>query len=243
MIKIKQYFLLLAVCFAFLTAGVCLAATLELEPATGTFDIGDVFEVKVILNAEGESTDGVDLTYFNYPKDILEVQDSDINAEGIQVSPGSLYANTMTNKVLADEGKIRFAQITSAGLHFSGSGVLTTVTFKAIADGRAGLYFDAEAGSTRDSNVSGSGQDLLVSASGAIFEIGDVSDIPMDESEDEPEGESEKEPADEPADEGSGEQQLESVSFFYSRTALFVLIGLLVVLLIILIVLKKKQNI
>jgi hypothetical protein len=144
-------------------------ATLSLNPDNGTFTVGEIFDVDILLNTGGYEIDGVDIRFLNYDPSILEVQDADPTMVGVQITPGTLMPRTQLNKVNPVAGTIDFGQITSGGSKFIGSGVLARVTFKVIGVGTTDLVFDFTLGNTRDTNVAGMGIDLLASATGAQF--------------------------------------------------------------------------
>ncbi len=143
------------------------AASLSLSPATNSYNVGDVFEVKIILNTGLADTDGVDIYYLNYPQSSLEVQ-------GTQITDNSLYPITVTNN--ASNGKINFSQVVEGGTHYStddSEKVLATITFKVITQDTANLYFDFKEGYTDDCNVASDGNDILTLATGANYFLGE----------------------------------------------------------------------
>ena len=137
------------------------AATLSVSPQNGQYNIGEIFNINIILDTQGANTYGVGIRYLNYDPSLLEVQD--VNpSPGIQILPGSLYSRTQVNSVNSTQGKIEFVQLTSDGEVYNGQGVLATVTFKVISPGEASVYFDFSPSSTVDSNVAdGEGNDIL----------------------------------------------------------------------------------
>jgi len=139
------------------------AATLSLDPAIGSFEIGQIFQVAIRLDTQGVKTAGVDIHYLNYNPQLLEVQDADSATPGIQIEPGHLFANTVANSVNPSLGKIDFSQISAGGTTFQGEGVLATLTLKSLAGGQANLNFDFILNSTADTNVAINGQDVLTS--------------------------------------------------------------------------------
>jgi hypothetical protein len=152
------------------------AATLTLTPASGAYTANDTFTVNVNVNTSGQTVDGVDLYYLRYNPAILEVQDSNGTLSGIQISPGSLLPQTLSNTVDAATGRITFSQVTTGGTTYNGSGVLATITFKAKANGTSSVAFDFTLGSTSDTNVAGGGTDRLTSVSNASFTVTGGSD-------------------------------------------------------------------
>ncbi|MDD5750183.1 MAG: cohesin domain-containing protein [Candidatus Pacebacteria bacterium] len=148
-------------------------ASLSASPSSGSYDQDDVFQVQILLNTGGQQSDGVDIFYLHYPADILQLQDADAQASGVQIQPGTLYPTTLSNLATTsgNDGKIDFSQISSGGGHYTGSGILATLTFKAIRNGTAGLTFDHTSGASVDCNVAVQGSDILSSATGASFTV------------------------------------------------------------------------
>ncbi len=138
-----------------------LAANLSITSAASNYQIGDIFNVIISLDTNGSTTDGVDIHYLHYNPTILEVQDSDTGTSGVQILPGTLLANTLTNSVDSTNGLIDFSQISSGGADFNGSGTLATISFKALAAGTTTLSFDFALASTTDCNVASQGSDIL----------------------------------------------------------------------------------
>lgn len=147
------------------------AAALSLSPASGNFNVGDIISAQIILDTQGQPADGVDIRYLNYNSTLLEVQDEDSTQAGIQIAPGSLMSSTAANSVDVSLGKISFSQITSGNATFTGSGVLATARFKALAAGTANAVFDFTLGSTSDTNVASGGVDILTSVAGGSYQL------------------------------------------------------------------------
>lgn len=169
-IKPFSFFLALGVCSFLLTNTVSAQqASLSLSPASGSYKTGQIFSVNILLNTGGANTDGVDVYYLHYPSGLLEVQDADVVASGVQITPGALYPSTLSNVVSSSGGTIDFSQVSSGGNFYSGSGTLATISFKVLSTGTATLSFDRIAGSTIDCNVVSSGGDILNAATGASF--------------------------------------------------------------------------
>lgn len=139
------------------------AAILSLEPATGSYEVGQIFKIDVKLDTQGIETAGVDIHWLNYDPSLLELQDADLTTSGLQVEAGQLYANTNTNLADFSTGKINFSQTSAGGTTFNGIGVLAALTFKALDQGEANLTFDFILNSTTDTNVASNGQDVLTS--------------------------------------------------------------------------------
>jgi hypothetical protein len=156
-------------------------ATLSLNPSTGTFMVGDIFDIEILLDTGGYEIGGVDIHFLNYDSSILEVQDAIDISPGIQILPGSLMTFTPANSVDETTGRIDFSQISFGGSTFIGSGVLATVTFKVVGTGITDLVFDFTPGQTTDTNVACcAGVDVLASATGAQFTTTAIISIAID---------------------------------------------------------------
>lgn len=144
----KKIFIIALVFFA-AAVQICLAqaqkiGSLSFTPSSGSFESGYIIEVAVNIDTGSEETDGVDILYVSYPKDLLEVQDADNVLDGVQISPGNLYPQTVYNKTDIQKGQIGFSQVTIPGGKFKGSGVLATIKFKALGPGTANLSFESD---------------------------------------------------------------------------------------------------
>lgn len=174
-----------SILFGFLIFGlfeVIEGATLELVPGSGTFKIGEIFEIKIILDTKGERADGVDIHYLNFDPNLLEVQDQDSPKSGVQIEPGSLFPNTMINKVDNFSGKIEFSQISSPGNTFQGKGTLAKIKFKVLDSGTGSVYFDFTPDSTIDCNVPAQGREILNSViNGEYTLVGEEETLPEEE--------------------------------------------------------------
>lgn len=136
-------------------------AILSLFPASGSYNIGQTFDVSIKLDTARNETSGIDAIITYNPAD-LEVQDADSGAAGIQIQPGTLYDSYPQNSVIS--GKISFsAIITTGGNGYSGSGTVAVVTFKALRESaKSQVNFGFTNDSITDSNVkSMSAEDIL----------------------------------------------------------------------------------
>ena len=122
--------------------GPAVSATLALSPASGSHGTNNIFSVNVMLDTHGSSVQGVDIISLHYDPSLLEVQDEDVSAIGVQVAPGVLMQNTVFNMADSAAGTITFSQITASGGSFTGSGVLAVIRFKALSSGSAAVTFD-----------------------------------------------------------------------------------------------------
>ncbi len=137
------------------------AATLSISPNSRSINAGDTFSVTVNLDTQGASIDGIDLRYLNYNPSILQLQDGNSSVAGVQIAPGNLMPMTLANSVDTSLGKITFSQVAALGNKYKGSGILATLTFKALSGGTANLTFNYTSGNTTDSNVASGGTDIL----------------------------------------------------------------------------------
>lgn len=160
--RYKLYLSIFVFSFFFLFFGIkdASAATLSLSPASKQVSVNDTFVVSVMLDTQGETTDGVDAIIF-YDSGKLSIT---------SVSLGDLYANKLQEDY-STGGQITLRATSTATTSFTGSGTFATITFKAISDGNANVDFQFTAGSSTDSNVAKEGQDLLTSVSGAVYTI------------------------------------------------------------------------
>ncbi len=144
---------------------------LSLSPASSTVAANQNFTVSVNLATAGTNIDGVDIYSLHFTPSILQVVDADSNTAGVQIAPGTAFANTAINTVDNATGIIRLSQSTSGGSHFNGTGLVATITFQGIASGTSPVTFDFTAGSTADTNAAYLGVDELASVTNASFTV------------------------------------------------------------------------
>ena len=157
--------------FLFLLAVGAKAATLTLSPASQTVNVGDTLTVQVLLDTQGANIDGLDIQALNYNPYNLQLQDADQSTAGTQIQAGSLMPQTLANSVDTTNGKIVFSQITNPGSTYTGSGVLATLTFKALVAGNTKLTFDFTPGGTTQSDVASQGNNVLTSVVNGQYTI------------------------------------------------------------------------
>jgi len=161
--KLKIVFILgFFLFFFFISPKKVRAASLSLNPATKQVGIGESFNVSVILDTQTDQSDGADVIVL-YDSAKLTV---------VAAALGDLYGNKVTEDTTTT-GKVIFRATSSAVDSFSGSGIFGIIQFKAIADGTANVSFDFTAGSTTDSNIAYQGEDLLTTATGASYTVGE----------------------------------------------------------------------
>lgn len=146
----------------FVLADRALAASLSLSPASGSYALGDTFELRVILDTQGVETDGVDLHYLRFDQSVLK-----INSAG----PGTLYGNTLTDMIDNNSGTYDFSQTALGGSHYNGSGTLVSLTFEVLGSGTGNIAFDYTSGSSLDCNVAAAGSDILSGVTNGIYTL------------------------------------------------------------------------
>jgi hypothetical protein len=163
--------ILIASALAFALPAIASAATMSVSPASQTVKVGDVFTVAIKLDTQGAKIDGVDIHYLSFNPALLQVVDANASTEGIQITPESLMALTVSNKVDNKIGQVAFSQVAAGGTKYSGSGNLAVVQFRAMAPGTAALTFGYTAHSTTDCNVASAGSDILTAVINGSYTI------------------------------------------------------------------------
>lgn len=133
----KVYFILLTVLLVFGNISSVLAqdqsASLYMSPYSGTFFVGNTFDISVFLNSEGNVINALEVN-LKFPADLLQVTSPTAGSSFI-----SIWADqpSYSNK----DGVISFkGGIPSPGIKTS-SGLVSTITFRAKAPGVAKISF------------------------------------------------------------------------------------------------------
>ncbi|MDE3094392.1 MAG: hypothetical protein KGK07_00140 [Chloroflexota bacterium] len=118
------------------------SGTLSMSPPTASLTVGQIVSVTLDLSA-ATAVHAVNLQVLYNPA-IVQVVDADASTPGTQVLPGPFpgAGGTVTANS-AYGGAIQFSYLLPASVEVSGSGTLATVQFRAIANGSAGLAWDA----------------------------------------------------------------------------------------------------
>lgn len=163
-LKIKKNlgrsFFVLALCFcSFFWANQARAATLYLSPASGSYHIGDTFEVFVFVNSSDQAMNAAKAV-INFSKDKLEA---------ISVATkDSIFALLVGNPTFSNSaGTAQFSGVILTPGYDGSKGQLATIIFRAKSEGRAYV-------SIGDSQVlanDGDGTDILNAKTGAVFNI------------------------------------------------------------------------
>lgn len=148
-------------------------ANLALSPSSGTYGVGDVFTVDIVLDTDGQDIDGVDVNTVRFDTSKLQVLDSDAVVDGTQIQAGVLMPETLINTVDTTDGEILFSQITALNESFNGVGVLATISFEVLAEGQSSVSFDFIPGSTIDTNIAQGGADILTTVVNGTFTLGE----------------------------------------------------------------------
>lgn len=146
------------------------AATLSLNPSSGTFNQGCSFSLNVDLDTGGAQTDGTDAIIF--------YDTTRFNA--LTVTKGPIYPDYPGNNIDSAEGKITISGLASVTTPFTGKGTLATINFTVQPTAPAGatqMTFDfdpSNKGKTTDSNVvqRGTVVDILNSVVDGNYVIG-----------------------------------------------------------------------
>lgn len=164
--------LLIITCYlllvTFVTPALAWAATLSLSPATGAFNKGCQFDVKIELDTGGQDTDGTDA--------IILYDTSRLTATA--PTSGTIYPDYPGTNVDDQAGKITISGLASVTTAFKDVGTLATLHFSVKASAATGatlVRFDFEpGGKTTDSNVvqRGTVQDILSSVTNGNYTIG-----------------------------------------------------------------------
>lgn len=125
------------------------AATLSLNPSTGTFNKGCNFSLNVELNTGGAETDGTDAIIFYDP--------TRFNASSI--TSGTIYPDYPGSNIDSQLGRITISGLASVATPFTGQGTLATINFTVVnsaPEGATQMTFDFDPNNkakTTDSNV------------------------------------------------------------------------------------------
>lgn len=135
------------------------AATLTIEPPTGTFVVGSTLNVPIYLNSEGEAVNAIAISA-KFSPDKLQL---------VSPSIGRSVITLWTEQPHYDNqrGLVSLQGVIPNGLTTS-NGLVTTMTFRVKAPGLAFIKFLDE---TKVLKHDGSGTDLLRTAGGAVYTL------------------------------------------------------------------------
>ncbi len=156
----RPFFIMLAVFALFLLLPAKLSAsTLSVRPVTGTFTVGSVFDVSVLLDTKGKSVNVVKLS-LSFPADKLQITSPSTGKSIIDTWTASPKFDNATGRVEL-EGGIK------GGINAS-EGLITTLSFRVKSVGEAIIKF------LDDSRVllnDGHGTDDLSQTQNGIYEL------------------------------------------------------------------------
>lgn len=141
-----------------------LAASLSISPASGSYRVGETFEIRINLDTAGARTSGTDVK-LNYDPARLDA---------VAIAKGSLYPLYVGEQIDTTNGMVRISGLSSSSNQlFSGSGVFATVRFRPRATGTTQLNFDFTPGEKNDCNVADfdNQNDALSSVSRASYTL------------------------------------------------------------------------
>lgn len=162
--KITISFTLLVM--ALILPSAAFAATLSLNPATGTFNKGCSYSVQILLDANDVESDGTDA--------IVTYDPANFTVTGI--TSGSIYPDYPGNDY-STPGRVTVSGLASVSTPFKGAGTLATINFtipQTAPGGTATMKFDFAKDRTTDSNVveRGTIADKLNSVTDGSYTIG-----------------------------------------------------------------------
>jgi hypothetical protein len=143
-----------------------LSASFALDPSSGSFSVGQTFEMAIKIDTGNLLTTGADA--------IISYSSSDLEAVSIQT--GTVFQNYPGKVIDTANGKISISgTINPGGDGYNGNGVFATITFKALRSvNSTAVKFDFTQNKTTDSNVASKnnpGQDILGKVTDANFKI------------------------------------------------------------------------
>lgn len=125
-----------------LTARSASAAVFTLEPATRIAAPGELFSVDLKVDTQGEAVTSAD-ALLNFDSSILSVT---------SVTPGTFFPQNFEPVISASQVYIA-GSVEKVTQNRTGTGLLSTINFKAIGSGVTPLSFECIPGKTFDSNI------------------------------------------------------------------------------------------
>lgn len=155
------FFVFLFVLFSVLTSPQArgTGASLFISPFSGSVTLGGTFDVSVLINTGENSINAVDIS-LKFPADMLQV---------VNPSAGRSFISIWIQqpRFSNSQGTLTFqGGVPSPGIKTS-SGLVTTITFRAIKTGQARVDFV----SAKILKNDGRGTDILTAKSGAVFDV------------------------------------------------------------------------
>ncbi len=133
------------------------AATLSLSSSNTSFEVGETFDVSILLDTEGQDINAVELG-LEFPADKLQVVSPNTGRSIIEIWAGQPKFNNKTGRVEMRGGFPGGITITN--------GLITTVRFRVKASGSSFLQFTPD---TKILANDGRGTDVLVHTPGVVY--------------------------------------------------------------------------
>lgn len=150
-------------------------ASITLEPASIETKIGQQFIVKVNVDTNNRTVNGVDAV-IDYDPEFLEVVDQDDQTPGVQAKAGDLFNKLLVNDVNPVDGMINLTAsiISPDAKPVSGKGTLASITFVPKQEGATRLITIFDYTKTNTSNVmeAKTSKSILTNVSDATIKIG-----------------------------------------------------------------------
>lgn len=147
------------------------ATSLSLSPASAAKNIGDVFNVDVVVDTGGDPAAGVSA--------ILNYDNTRLTA--VQVTAGTVLAGTpLTNTINSSTGTIQY-DTGNLSNNFTGRGTVATIQFRALAAGSATVNYVFNPGVTSNTSIvaaASSPTNLLTTVNGGTYTIGSATTPP-----------------------------------------------------------------
>ncbi len=143
-------------------------ATMYLSPATGSYGIGQLFTVDIMVNAGAQPVDGAQ-AFINFNPAYLTVVDAAGNPTN-QIIPGSAFSSHLLNSVDNAAGQISYSDGQLTGSPISGLFTLATIRFKANS-AVASTAVDFSMSAPRQTKLTYMGNNVLGSVSGGSYQI------------------------------------------------------------------------
>lgn len=149
------------------------AATLSLNPSSGSFNKGCEVTLDIVLDTQGVQTDGTDVIML-YPPAQLSISTADI-------TKGTIYPEYPGNSVDSAGGRISISGISSVSTPYTGVGSFAKLKFRVADSATAGtpisITFDFDPNNktkTTDTNVveRGTIADVLSSVTNGSYTVG-----------------------------------------------------------------------
>jgi hypothetical protein len=151
--------------------------TLNLNPAIKSVNVGDNFNINLLLNTENTSVSGVQIASLHYDPAVLSVIDADESSPGIQIARGDItnFESIITNTVNDNTGVINY-KVATANNYYSGNGTLAIIDFKALVTTiNTPIIFDFVVGDTTQTAVfNETGNNILSSVGNANYTINSI---------------------------------------------------------------------